>query len=107
MVVNVRDDIAQLVAHLVDGYGAETVILYGSAARGQVTEDSDIDLVVVKKTGADFFDRLREVADICRWHRAVDVLVYTPEEFAEMRRHSGFIRDEVLKKGIVLHGQAA
>ena len=59
------------------------------------------------ETSAEFFDRLKEVAVICRWHRAVDVLVYTPKEFEEMRHSNSFIRDEVLQKGQVLYDRAA
>ncbi len=37
----------QLVAKLYSDFKAEKVILYGSAARGNMTEESDIDLLVV------------------------------------------------------------
>lgn len=35
-------------------YCAEKVILYGSYARGEETEDSDVDLLVVAPTTEDF-----------------------------------------------------
>lgn len=96
-------DIQNAVAILAQRYGAEKVFLFGSRAAGTATEDSDADFVVVKDTALSFFDRLRDVANVCRWQTALDVLVYTPTEFAEMSRTNGFIRDEVLGKGRLLY----
>jgi len=99
-------EIQSLVRKLVREYGAERVILFGSRATGQAGEDSDADLVVIKETALPFFDRLREVANICRWRHAFEVLVYTPAEFTEMSRTSSFIRDEVLGKGRLLYDRS-
>jgi len=103
----VAQELRQVVHTLAAEYGAERVILFGSAARGSIGDDSDVDLVVIKNTSLPFFDRLKEVAAVCRWRYAFDVLVYTPEEFDEMRRSNPFIRDEVVKNGKVLYERAA
>ncbi len=99
-------DIQNLVQTLVQRYDAERVFLFGSRATGKVDDDSDADLVVIKETSLPFFDRLREVANVCRWRAAFDVLVYMPAEFAEMSRTNSFIRDEVLSKGRLLYERA-
>ena len=60
-------------------------------ARGDVGSWSDVDLIVVK-TDKKFLDRLDEIyedADV-----AMDVLVYTPEEFEKMKNRS-FIRKAI------------
>ena len=36
--------------------------MFGSVARGEADELSDIDLVIIKETDRPFLDRLREVA---------------------------------------------
>jgi predicted nucleotidyltransferase len=100
-------ELNEVVGHLIEEYGAERVILYGSRANGFVHEDSDTDLVVIKRTSKPFFDRLAEVAKVCKWTRAFEVLVYTPEEFANLKRDNEFIREEVLAKGKVLYDRAA
>ncbi len=43
------------------GYEPEEIILFGSAARGDAGEHSDIDLIVVKKTDRQFVQRLSDV----------------------------------------------
>lgn len=95
---------------LVTKYQPEKVILFGSAASGHLHQDSDVDLVVIKKTDQRFYDRIGDVLHVL-WSGpttprvGVDVLVYTPEEFLKMSQDNYFIRDEVIGKGRVLYEQ--
>jgi predicted nucleotidyltransferase len=75
------------------------VLLFGSLARGDARDHSDIDLIVVKDTQMRFLDRLDEFYDDAR--EAMDVLVYTPQEFEEMK-HRPFIK-MALKEGKMLY----
>ncbi|MBI3559843.1 nucleotidyltransferase domain-containing protein [Candidatus Gottesmanbacteria bacterium] len=71
-----------IVAEIVTKYRPKKIILFGSAARGEATEDSDIDLLIIKD-GVDQvspIDRHRDVARLYRHTVASDVLVYTPYE---------------------------
>jgi len=67
-------------------FGAERVILFGSYARGAVTEDSDVDLLVVAETTLPPHKRYgavrRLVAD---FPASFDIIVKTPEEYARWR----------------------
>ena len=103
----IDQELRDVVSRLAGPYGAERIILFGSHASDSAGEWSDVDLVVVKETSLSFYDRLREVARVCQWHHAFDVLVYTPAEFEEMSRHNPFVRDEVVNKGRVLYERAA
>lgn len=51
---------------LKDHYGSQFqgLILYGSMARGQASESSDIDLLVLLAKPFDFFAELRQVIDL-------------------------------------------
>ena len=88
-------------------YHPEEVIVFGSMASGNVTEDSDIDLLIIKQTDKRFFDRIREVVSICDYDVGVDFLVYTPEELAEAAKNNPWVRDEILSKGKVIYREAA
>jgi predicted nucleotidyltransferase len=63
-------------------YDPERIILFGSYARGDPA--GDIDVVIIKRTAARFLDRLKVVYE--RWSLpvAVDILIYTPEEWQQM-----------------------
>ncbi len=60
-----------LLAH----YAPKRVILSGSLAHETVSEWSDLDPVIIKKTDQPFIRRLREVALLCRPTVGVDFLV--------------------------------
>ena len=75
------------------------ILLFGSLARGDVGSESDIDLIVVKETKKKFLDRLDEFYEDA--NIAMDVLVYTPEEFESIKNRS-FIK-RASKEGVMLY----
>ena len=83
-------------------YDPERIILFGSRARGDADEHSDYDVVVIKRTDRPFLDRLEAMVPYLRkLNRAVQVLVYTPEEFERVREVGfGYL---VKKDGVALY----
>ena len=90
---------------IVDKYRPEKIILFGSAVDGDIHEDSDADLVVIKDTATNFYDRIGEVSGIVPHGIPLDILVYTPEEFLKMQmdKYGYFVNDEIIGKGKVLY----
>ena len=88
---------------LIGTYKPEKVILFGSMARGEPSEWSDVDLVIIKETDLPFLDRVKEVMRLLRPRVGVDILVYTPEEFEHLSRERAFVRNEIVSKGKVLY----
>jgi len=65
--------------------GAQRVILFGSAARGEATEHSDLDLLIVLPTTEKFYQRMASVHEAVRdLSRGLPLapIVLTPEELA-------------------------
>ncbi len=87
-------------------YGPEKVILFGSYARGDYDEFSDIDLIVIKDTEQRFFQRLAEVDAFMPRDVKADVFVYTPQEFQTMVESGNPFIEQALKDGIVLYEKA-
>jgi uncharacterized protein len=81
----------------------DKVILFGSLATGDVHEWSDIDLVVIKPTGLPFLKRTRALRKTIDPQVALEILCYTPEEFAQLSTERRFFRDEIISKGKVLY----
>jgi len=88
---------------LIKSFDPEQIILFGSMNRGQVSEWSDIDLVVVQDTDLPFLKRIQQVLRLLRPKVGLDILVYTPEEYATLVQERKFVRDETAAKGKVLY----
>lgn len=79
---------------------AERVILFGSHARGEAGESSDVDLLIVAESGLPRFKRSRELYKLLRPHPfAMDLIVYTPEEIERGRRSPVSFVSTVLREG--------
>jgi predicted nucleotidyltransferase len=71
--------------------------VFGSFASNTHGPDSDIDLVLVKNTTENFIDRNREFIDLFDVYSAMDILVYTPNEFLKKcSEEDGFFKNQVL-----------
>lgn len=85
-------------------YKPEKIILYGSTATGKVRQGSDLDLVIIKKTEKNFYERIGEVSGLVKHNIPIDFLVYTPFEFEKMAKENWFIKEEVIRRGQVIYG---
>jgi len=81
----------------------ERIILFGSYARGERDPWADLDVVVVQPTDLPFIQRTRRLLEDFDPCVAMDILVYTPEEFAELSQSRDFFKEEILAKGRVLY----
>jgi predicted nucleotidyltransferase len=98
-----RQELARFIEIVVQQMQPERIILFGSLATGQVDEWSDLDLVVIADTGLPFYERLKQVLRNVRPQAGMDVLVYTPAEWAELSSQRHFVQEEVLGKGQVVY----
>ncbi|HHW01693.1 MAG TPA: nucleotidyltransferase domain-containing protein [Thermoanaerobacterales bacterium] len=96
-------ELSKIVSTLIEKYDPLKIILFGSLATGNIHEYSDIDLVVIKNTTKNFYDRLEEMVDLLKKDVGTDIIVYTPEEAKELEESDMFFREEVIKKGKVLY----
>ena len=95
-------------ARVIDGlraYQPEQIILFGSMARGDAGEHSDIDLIVIKDTGAPRRERFRESSEYLpeMLGVGVDVIVYTPEEVEEKIEARNPFLAAVFTDGVVVY----
>lgn len=99
MTKQLKREVDSIVEQLVANYQPEKVILFGSAARGDATEESDVDLLVIKQTGETFHDRMVEARKNIQTDRPMDVIVYTPQEINRALAERRLFIRHVLKYG--------
>lgn len=96
--------IQEIVRRVVATSAPQKIILFGSAASGELTQDSDIDLLVIK---ADASDPLRESVRLRRALRGLgypfDVIVISEQWFEESKDLVGGIAHPAHKYGKVIY----
>src|SRR5947209_20126378 len=97
--------LAEIVQSVVEAAQPDKIILFGSAARGEMGPNSDIDLLVIK---AGKFNRWRLMTAIYRHLRgkgaAVDVVVVTPEEVKRYGDSPYLVIHPALREGKIVYG---
>ena len=101
-------DLAEAVKRLAAAFDPEKIILFGSRARGDATERSDYDLLVVCRfIGA----RRRAMAAMDRALRGValgrDIVVVSPDEYVAQRDLPGSVVWPAVREGRVLYERPA
>lgn len=107
---NIQAVLLKIVKKIRAGYHPEKIILFGSYAYGNPTEDSDIDIVIIKNENPAIspIDRSVEIRRILADENrqiAITPIVYTSEEL-EYRLSIGddFVA-EILERGKVLYAR--
>ncbi len=89
-----------LVEHLVSEVNPVSVVLFGSAARGDDDETSDLDLLVVSKRRPGGMERFEE-----RLGRKVNLIHYDQKGWRRKAREDRPFYESVVLEGVVLHGE--
>jgi predicted nucleotidyltransferase len=102
--VNIKDsedilrEIKVFVSKLKKSLPVKEVYLYGSFAKGEIHEGSDIDLLIIGDFKERFFDRIGKILDLT--DLPIEPLVYTVEEFEELKNSGNPFITDVLKTAV-------
>lgn len=67
---------------IVEEYAPEKIILFGSYANGNASQESDVDLIIIKNGEENHFEKNRAVSKILRRSGVpLDILVYSQAEW--------------------------
>lgn len=97
------DLIKAIAKRLKEQYGAKEVILFGSYAKGNPHEDSDIDLLIISDSKERFLERQATVRRLLRDLKKripVSPIVLTSKEIEERKKHKDQFINEILETGI-------
>ena len=105
MDLDFEEEIQSITKQLIEKYGPEKIILFGSAARGDTGSDSDADFLIIKEHTPYYgSDRIRELSPIIERNIPVDFFIYRPEEFEKRLEMGDPFLKAILKEGRVLYG---
>lgn len=105
MGVNLKNEIESITAQIIKKYGPEKIILFGSAAKGELHSESDADFLIIKKdTPLYGADRIREISKIIKRDIPVDFFIYRPDEFNQRLSMGDPFLKSIIKEGKVLYG---
>ena len=102
---SIRIKISEITKQIIAEYDPEKVILFGSFAWGKPGPDSDVDLLIVKNTAEDFFERGIAVRRIIDGVLPVDILVRTPEEIKRRLILGDPFYANIIKNGKYFYGK--
>jgi len=93
-------DIRQVAEQLGRTIDADQVILFGSHARGDASEHSDVDLLIVAKSDLPRFKRSRRLYESLNpYPFGMDLVVYTPAEIEQARQSPLSFVSTALREG--------
>ncbi len=96
-------EIRRFAERVADQFRPERIILFGSYARGDATDDSDADLLVIMPLECKGTTKAIEIRTKIRAGFPMDLIVRTPEFVQErLRWHDPFTK-EILETGKILY----
>ena len=92
-----------IIRRIVEVADPERIILFGSAARGEMNRHSDVDLLIVKE-GVDTLDMMRQIRrNLYGVGAAVDAIVVTPQAVERYKDSHALIIKPALREGKVIY----
>ena len=99
-----ENEIKQIAIRIGIAANAERVVLFGSHARGEANENSDVDLMIIANSDLPRFKRSRKLYTLVKpYPFSMDLLVYTPQEVEKAKRSPVTFVSMILKEGKTLY----
>lgn len=102
----IHQDVKIILKSLIKHLKPECIILYGSIARGDYNERSDIDIIIIStQLPLNFYKRMQLIYNLIETKEAIDILGYTPNEFIQMIKKRHCTSLFAMEEGIPLYGK--
>ena len=85
----------------------DSIVLYGSVARGEATEDSDIDILIISPDVERVRSKISQMRGDFAYEHNYDFFIslidYTREEFCRIKAFGSPFIEEVTRDGVILY----
>lgn len=89
------------------GDQVNSIVLYGSVARGEAKRESDIDLLVVSPSPSTMRKEVSQICSDFTYERAfaffISLIHFSRQEFYELKRLGSPFIDNVIDEGVILY----
>jgi predicted nucleotidyltransferase len=102
--IDLQKEIEYISGQIVKKYNPQKIILFGSAAQGKFTPDSDLDFFIIKDDPRSGGERIYDVSGMFEHNVSTDVLVYTPQEIEKCLKWGDPFVKEIFSSGKVIYG---
>lgn len=100
------ETLREIIRRVVEVAQPEKIVLFGSAARGEMGPHSDVDLLVIKRGEFHQGHLTGEIyMNLFGVGQAVDVILVTPEEVERYRHTHCLVIAPALREGKVVYGE--
>lgn len=102
---DVMERIKVISQRIKEKYNAQRVILFGSYARNEATDDSDVDILIIAQTKERFYERMATIKRLVRDLRnglTIAPIILTHEELEKRIKIKDQFINEILETGIEL-----
>ena len=97
-----QDILDDIIRRIVEVAQPERIVLFGSAARGAMTRDSDVDLLIIKE-GGDANLRTRIYEELYGVRVAVDAILVSPSDVERYKDSHALVIKPALQEGRVVY----
>lgn len=96
--------LADIVEAVVRAAKPEKIVMFGSAARGEMGPDSDLDLLVIKAGKYNYWRMINHIRKELPGGIPVDVVLATPEQVERYRNSHCMVICPAMREGKVIYG---
>ena len=96
--------IESIIFQLKKDYKPDLIMVFDSYTSGNIHADSDVDLLLVKETSKRPVWRRVEARKCIETDLPIDILAYTPEEYAELAKTSLFLKS-IIAQGKIIYNK--
>jgi predicted nucleotidyltransferase len=101
-----EDEIKSFVNDVIKRFNPERVIQFGSHASGDITPDSDVDILMVMDFKSRPYQQAFEIRRTIKRSFPLDLLVRRPADIDRRLRQGDFFIKEIMQEGKVLYEKA-